>query len=140
MLRGEATPNDRLIAKTVGQRAALWSDLRAYLRRHYDHEPELSFDGPKHGWAIRYRRSGRTLVTLYPEHDSFTVLIVLGKDETAKAEQQVDRLGMKARTLLAEAPRRKDGCWLWIRPTSQPDLEGIKAVLAVKRRPKDAKR
>ena len=34
-----------------------------------DHGPELDFGGRKYGWALRYRKSGKTLVTLYPERN-----------------------------------------------------------------------
>jgi len=29
------------------------------------------------GWNVKYQKSGKSLCTLYPEQDSFTVLIVI---------------------------------------------------------------
>ncbi len=34
--------------------------------------------------TLRYRKSGKTLCSFFPEKDAFTVLIVLGKKEVEK--------------------------------------------------------
>ena len=45
--------------------------------------------------AKSYRKSGKTLVTLYPASKSLTVLVVLGKKEVAKVEQFENKLAKK---------------------------------------------
>jgi hypothetical protein len=136
MLDRNATPSERTILRVIGKAASLWKNLRDYVADHYDHQPELNCDGKKYGWAIRYRKSGKTLLTLYPEFESFTALVVLGKQEMEKIAGVGNKLSPRLSNILSEATPRKDGRWLWIRPTSKRDIESIKFLLAVKRRPK----
>ncbi len=135
MLDGQARPSDRAIDAILGRRVGLWSDLRKYLADSYDHSPEMSFDGTKYGWAIRYRRSGRTLVTLYPERGSFTVLVVLGKNDVERAQQTVGDLSKRVRDVLVNAEPRRDGRWLWIRPVTKGDVRSVGILLGAKHRP-----
>jgi len=136
MLERECEPTEDQMLKWIGKGAVLWCDLREYLASGYDHVPELDFGGKKYGWSIRYRKSGKTLVTLFPESGGFTALVVLGKKEIVKAEAVLDKLSMKVRKLFRETNQLHDGRWLWLRPTSKADLESIKMLLNAKRRAK----
>ena len=136
MVDGARQPTDREILATIGRRGELWATLRDYLAREYDHIPELLFGGKKYGWCYRYRRGGRTLVTLYPEHDSFTVLVVLGKQEVDTASRVMSEQSARVRTAFSEARQLPDGRWLWIRPAFPKDIRSIAALLAFKRRTK----
>ena len=136
MLERECEPTEDQMLKWIGRRASLWSDLRDYLASGYDHVAELDFGGKKYGWSIRYRKSGKTLVTLFPECGGFTALVVLGKKEVVKAEALLDKLSMGVRKLFGETNQLHDGRWLWLRATSKADIESIKTLLNAKRRAK----
>ncbi len=137
MLNREIEPTEKDVVRHLGAKAAvLWSSLREYLSVHYEHIPELDFGGRNYGWSIRYRKSGKTLVTLYPERNAFTALVVLGKKEVGKTEGFQDKLSIRVRKLLQETDQLHDGRWLWIRPSSKADVESIKLLLSAKRQPK----
>ncbi|KPJ73966.1 hypothetical protein AMJ52_02395 [candidate division TA06 bacterium DG_78] len=118
----------------IGTKAALWSEFRTYLATHYDHEPNLSIGKKEHDWTIRYRKSGKTLVTLSPEKNGFCVLVVLGKDEVTRAVEA--DLNPYVKHIFETAKQYHDGRWLWIRPRNKKDIESIKTLLRVKKRPK----
>ena len=139
MLNKDIEPTEEDIVRHIGARAAvLWSSLREYLSVHYEHLPELNFGGRNYGWSIRYRKSGKTLVTLYPERNAFTALVVLGKKEVAKTEGLLDRLSTNVRSLFQKSHQLHDGRWLWIRPSSKADVKSIKLLLSIKRQPKSS--
>ena len=128
-------PTEREILRIIGN-SALWLELKQYLESSYDFTPELVNYG-KHGWTIRYRKSGKTLVSLFPEKGAFTVLIVLGKLETEKVLAVMDQCNANVRTLIEEAEQLRDGRWLWIRVHRKGDIISIKKLLAIKRKPKN---
>jgi hypothetical protein len=132
----EHQPTDDEIHETIGN-TRHWLELREYLESSYDFTPEL-FNGGKHGWAIRYRKSGKTLCNLIPERGAFTVLIVLGKKEVEKALSIADKLNANVRQLLEGTEQLHDGRWLWIRVRRHGDVKSIKELLKAKRRPKTA--
>ena len=136
MLKRECEPTENQMGKWIGSRGPLWSDMREYLASHYEHPAEIDFAGKKYGWSIRYHKSGKTLVTLFPEQGGFTALIVLGNKEVSKAESCKKNLSKKVRELFENTDQLHDGRWLWIRPTSKADIKSIKILLTAKRRPK----
>jgi len=139
LLDEEREPDEREIARTVGKKAAkAWNDIREFLDAHYDFQPETIFYGRKYGWTIRYRRSGKTLCSLFPETGAFTVLIILGKKEVEKAMTQLDDFSREAGRVIIETPQLHDGKWLWIRLSDMSIAEDIKKLISIKRRPKKA--
>ena len=136
MLDKDHKPTDKEILKTIGY-TTHWLELRHYLESAYDFTPELANYG-KYGWAIRYRRSGKTLCGLIPEKGAFTVLVILGKKEAEKALAIMDQLNANVRQLLDNAEQLHDGRWLWIRVRKQGDVKSIKVLLKIKRKPKKA--
>ena len=137
MYEKEKEPTDEDIQKFVGARFAEdWIGLKAYLENNYDFSPETVFYGKKYGWTIRYRKSGRTLCSLFPEAGDFTVLIVLGKKEIEKVEEVLNELCTALREQFNNTDQLHDGRWLWIRMSSVESLEDIKEILQVKRKPK----
>lgn len=96
-----------------------------------------SFGGKKYGWNIWYRRSGKTLASLYPQREYFVAQIVLGKAQVEKAFQL--ELGEHVRTVLAETPQLHDGRWLFIQVRTEQDVADVQALLQVKQRPRPQK-
>ena len=130
-------PTEKQMLKLLGKKATLWSSLREYLANHYPEcIPVFTIEGKNADYTIRYRKSGKTLVTLYPGKKSLTVLVVLGKKEVDKVEQFENKLSKKIRELFNNTEQFHDGRWLWIKPSTQKDIESIKMLLNAKRRPK----
>ena len=126
-------PTNKDFEKRVGKKVKLWRELRTYISKHYDHEPVLSIGKKDYDWTIRYRRSGKTLVTLSPEENDFCVLVVLGKAEVEKVKNAT--LNIFVKNVFVKAKQYHDGRWLFIRPRNNKDIESIKTLLNIKRRP-----
>ena len=130
-------PTEHQILRIIGEQAQdAWLDIIAFIEDHYNFEPETVFYGTKYGWTIRYRRSGRTLCSLFPEKDGFTVLITLGKKESETVLSILDDLSSKTRKIIEETKQLRDGRWLWIRLRAIDDTDDIKKLIQVKKRPK----
>ena len=128
---------EKQMLELLGKKARLWSSLRKYLANYYPEcVPVFTIEGKDKDYTIRYRKSGKTLVTLYPVEEALTVLVVLGKKEVAKVEQFENKLSKKIRELFRNTSQLHDGRWLWIRPSSNKDIESIKMLLTAKRRAK----
>ena len=134
MLDKGSTPTDEEMLRTVGR---AWVSLRKTLAERYpDVLPEINFAGARYGWQVRYRKGGRPLVSLFPEQDGFTSLVVLGRAEATKAEAMQDRLSPAMQRLLGGAAQLHDGRWLWIRYPEDGTVEDVQELIQLKRRPK----
>ena len=120
------------VLDALGARAVLWQKLTQDMAENYAIPEEWNFGGKS--WNMWYRKSGKTLVTLYPQAKGFVAQIVLGKEQAAQALAMT--LGKNAGTVLRETPQLHDGRWLFIKVKTAKDISDIEALLALKRRPK----
>lgn len=123
MMNGARPPAEKEILEFIGEPAReAWIRLRGFLRENYDIVPEMIFD-KKHGWDVRYRKGGRTLVTLTPEKGAIRTLIVLGREESEKALSMRGALSPKMCELIENTRPLHDGRWSWIRLQHAEDAE-----------------
>ena len=113
-----------------------WFEIKRFLEERYDSVPETVFYGARYGWNIRYRKSSKTLCSLFPEKGGFTVLIVLGKKESEKALLMRKELSAKINRLVENTEQLHDGRWIWIRLGKSEDTKDVMKLLQIKRKPK----
>jgi hypothetical protein len=140
MLDKEHSPIGKDIADYLGRDATeAWDDIAAFLAENYDFSPETVFGGKKYGWAVRYRRSGKSLCTLHPEKGAFTMLIVLGGKETELVLAGLPSFSPGVAATISGAKQYHDGRWLWLRVLKKNDTADIKRLLQIKKKPRKMK-
>jgi hypothetical protein len=136
MLDKAKTPTTKDIRDYLGKdAAAAWDDITAFLADNYNFTPETVFGGKKYGWAVRYRRSGKSLCTLHPEKGAFTVLVVLGGKETEQALAALSQFSPGVAETISGARQYHDGRWLWPRVLTKADTADIKRLIQIKKKP-----
>ena len=133
-------PTDAEMIAFIGQPIAeAWTSLRLFLVETYDIVPIFNSGGKKYGWNLQHRISGRPLCEMYPEHGSFTVLVILGKADLEQALERLEVFGPTVQKALVESPRYHDGCWMYIRVadplTSRQDVQDIEQLILIKKKP-----
>lgn len=130
-------PTEQEILSFIGDPAKeAWLEIRRFIEESYSLKPETIFYGIKFGWTVRYRKSGKTLCSLFPEKGGFTALVVLGKKESEKLLSMRDELSSKIQKLFEGTEQLRDGRWLWIRLLTKSDTEDVKKLLQIKRKPR----
>lgn len=135
-----AQPSDADMLAAIGSPlAGAWNELRRFLVETYEIAPILQYGGTRYGWNLQHRKGGRPLCEMYPEHGSFTALVVLGKKELDQALEKLDTFGPTVRRALVETPRFHDGCWMYLRisdpQTCDQDVRDIQQLIWIKKKP-----
>lgn len=86
-------------------------------------------------YEYKYRRGGKTLCTFYAKQGVANLLIVLGKAEREKFEQQWEYFSEGILTLYESTKVLYDGKWMWIPIDEKLEIEDILRMLRIKRRP-----
>ena len=133
-------PSEEDMIGWIGQPLAQeWIALRHFLSDTYHIVPIFNSGGKRYGWNLQHRISGRPLCEMYPEHGSFTALVILGKVEMDQALARTETFGPVVQQALAESPRYHDGCWMYIRVsdplTGHRDVQDIEELILIKRKP-----
>ena len=140
MMDKSTQPSDQDMIHWIGQPiAAEWVALQGFLTETYDILPIFNSGGKKYGWNLQYRTGGRPLCEMYPEHGSFTALVILGSAELSQAMDRLEIFGSTVQRALEETPRYHDGCWMYIRVadphTCHQDIGDIEELILIKRKP-----
>jgi hypothetical protein len=128
-----AQPSASEIETVLGQSLPLWTRLIDFIAGNYQMAGDLSYGGKNYGWNFWYRKSGKALVSLYPQSGSFVAQVVLGKEQVEKALAL--ELGAKVGGMLRDTPQLHDGKWLFIPMTTEEDVRDVEQLLLLKKRP-----
>jgi hypothetical protein len=120
------------IVAAIGSKQPLWENLTAFIADSYRLKSDFAFYGKNYGWALRFRKAGKALLSLYPGQESFTAQIIVGQAQAEKALGS--GLSKKASKIIEEAHPYPEGRWLFLKVESEQDLNDVKQLLIVKSR------
>lgn len=132
----ELTPNGQDFSLAVGKARPLWEEFNNYLSQTYQVSPTFQYSGcsAQPGWNVKYKKKGKSLCTLYPEIDSFIVLVVIGaKEEDAVSSLVAQGLCTTYVQKLYHAARPMAiGRWLMVKVHEIQVLEDIKTLISIR--------
>ncbi|TFG29839.1 DUF3788 family protein [Candidatus Thorarchaeota archaeon] len=127
-------PTDDEILEFLGNKAGkMWMRIKKYIDENYEFEPireNKDLDA-----TIRYKRSGKTLLTFYPKKNELTVLIIFGKNEVQKFEQLKNDFSSETVDIFMNTKQYHDGRWLHFKIPPFNQFDDIQTLLAIKKQP-----
>jgi AraC family transcriptional regulator len=137
----ESTPSDGQIAEFIS--TPLWGDLAEYLRSTYNTQPKVEYSGCAmdggawKGWNVKYKKSGKSLCTLYPKQGYYLSLITIAERDAIEAELLIPLCCDYVKDLYNRAEFGKNyGKMLGIEVTSEEILRDMKELIALRVKPK----
>jgi hypothetical protein len=118
------------VMEAIGQKQAEWQEIVQFIREKRSVHEEFRYYGKNYGWALRFRKSSKSLTSLYPAEGGFTIQIILNETEVEKALSL--GLGEHIEHIMKEAHPFPEGRWLFIPVESDKDLQDIKVLLSIK--------
>jgi len=120
------------VDKALGAARPLWTQIVEYIAANYSMTGDMTYGGKNFGWNLWYRKSGKSLASLYPQENAFIAQVVLGREQVEKALALT--LGENVRRVLNETPSLHDGRWLFIKITSETDVTDVEQLILLKKR------
>jgi hypothetical protein len=124
----EPTPAE--ISEALGSRGPLWDELVRLWSGVGRIKASMAFYGKSYGWALRFRKGGKALVSLYPGRGRLTAQVVLPLDLT-DAALALDSTGSIRRAVAASNPYA-EGRWLFLPLESSADVLDLKKLLELR--------
>jgi hypothetical protein len=123
-------PTMREVFASIGSKKGLWENLEKFVAEKFRTKRDFVFYGKNYGWALRFRKAGKALFSMYPGERIFTVQIVLAETPAKKASSL--KLGKNTRNMLESVHQFPEGRWLFIKVNSKQDLRDIRQLLLLK--------
>lgn len=94
----------------------LYDDFCKYIKNTYNIAPKFEFSkcNWEYGWNIKFKKGSKTLCTIYPRENYFTVLIVIGKKEKENIDNRLYSFSNKIQTIYKETKEGNNQKWLMI--------------------------
>ena len=125
------------VAARLGAASEAWEELTGRIRAAYVMDEVWMEGKPTHKYHsdLRFRRGGKTLVTLAVREGYFNACVVLGRDERERFEASRDGFGEVACRVYDDATTYHDGKWLGFEVSDDAPTDDIMRLLAIKRKP-----
>ncbi|MGD8780728.1 MAG: DUF3788 family protein [Ignavibacteria bacterium] len=137
LLNPQITPDDAGILRFIDNKKVKdnFTDLLSFMNNSYNLERKIIFGGKKYGWAIQYKKGKKTIVTIFPERKSFTILLVFGKKELEKINDNKNILSPIIFEKIKNTKQYHDGKWMWLRIETDNYIDDIMKLIKLKRKP-----
>ena len=132
----ETKPAQKEILALLGKEAFdAWKAVCYFVSDHYNMD-SIWDNGGKYGvYEHKFRKSGKTLCTLYIKENELVVLIVFGKAEREKFEAERMDFSRELQTIYDNAKTYHDGKWMYIKVKDSHMFSDIIGMLVIKKRP-----
>jgi len=129
-------PSGEELSGLLGENSyKVWQETCLLIDGLYDAERLWNCGGKAWRYEYKYRRGGKTLCALYAKENCFGLMIIFGKDERAKFEEQRDTYSAAMQSIYDNATTYHDGKWMMLELTDTSLLDDVRKLLAIKRKP-----
>ena len=133
-------PSHEDIRKYLCEAKSIWDELTAYIEEAYQVKPQIAYSkcSAQPGWSMKYRKSSKSLCTLYPMMGYFIALVVVGpkEEEEVKVGMDAGLFTTYVKELYDKTAYSAMGRWLMIEVKNKAVLNDIKRLLTIRVRPK----
>ncbi len=129
-------PNEEEITALVGKSLyEIWTKLCDLIDENYDMDRLWNKGGKAWTYEYKYRRGGKTLCALYARENCIGFMIILGKDERLKFENERENYSEEVQRIYDEAQTYHDGKWIMFEPLDTSMFDDFIKLLKIKRKP-----
>ncbi len=129
-------PNTEQMTTLVGESLfEIWNQLCALIDEKYDMDCLWNKGGKAWTYEYKYRRGGKTLCTLYARENCIGFMIILGKDERLKFENNRENYSEEVQRIYDETHTYHDGKWIMFEPKDTSLFDDFIKLLSIKRKP-----
>lgn len=129
-------PDEKQIEEFINN--PLWNELNKFIKDSYDVSPQKSYSvcSMQAGWNIKYKKSGKSLCTLYPMEGYFIALVVTSSKQADETEALIPSCTKYVHDLYNNTSYYNGGKWLMIEVRDKEILEDVKSLVNVRLKPK----
>ena len=125
-----ARPDEAAIADVLAGARGRWDELVEFVGDTFQARGELRFYGRNHGWALTFRKSGKSLLGLFPATDALTALVVLTGEQVERALAM--GVSEAVRDLIERTTPIHEGRWLYVAVLSARDVDDVKTLVGAR--------
>ncbi len=136
MIKDFKEPTSEVIESLIGNELyQVWNALCLFIDQKYDMSRLWNYGGKKWNYEYKYRRGGKTLCALYAKENTFGLMVILGKVERDKFENQRALFSKEVQRIYDNSTTYHDGKWIMFELKNEELFNDIGRILQIKRLP-----
>lgn len=113
----------------------VWNKLCSLIDEKYDMDCMWNEGGKAWTYEYKYRRGGKTLCALYARENCVGFMVILGKDERLKFENDRENYSKEVQRIYDETQTYHDGKWMMFELSDTSMFDDFIRLLRIKRKP-----
>lgn len=131
-------PTEQTLSSLLAQIYPVWEEVCTYILSADKVLVETKYFTKNYGWSRRFYKGSKTICYLFPEAESFSMLVVFGQKEIESIEHSKNQLSDSIYNTITQTEHFHDGRWVWLQITDNSDIESLKKIIAIKTNKKNA--
>lgn len=129
----ENQPSLEMVAEYINN--PLWMEFHSRIQSKYQIEScmEYSRCSMQAGWNMKYKKSGKSLCTLYPMRGYYIALVVIGRKEMTEAELLMPLCSDYVQTVFHNTKAGNGQKWLMIDVREREVLEDVLNLIQLRK-------
>ena len=123
-------PDPDSIEFALSKKYKIWKSLETFIDTNYKSKNELKYYGKNYSWAKRYKKSGKSLISIFPNNKFFTALIVLNENQAKEAIAA--NIKEETRSYIESANPYFDGRWIFLKIKTIKDYNDLIKLIRIK--------
>jgi hypothetical protein len=123
-------PTDALIYKTLGDRRKDWQAVSNYLIVDKKATARYKYYGINYGWALGFSKSGKSIISLYPNVDDFYIQVILNKKQEEAVFHELSNATLH--DIIGKKVPIHEGKWIFAPFTVFINIDEIKHVIDIR--------
>jgi hypothetical protein len=129
-------PSFEVIREYIGEGKSNWDELVLYIEESYKAKQQLDYSkcSAQPGWNVKYKKSSKSLCTLYPMPNYFIALVVVGTKEEHEVELAMEAgvFSKYVKELYQKTAFSAMGRWLMIEVKNKEILTDVKRLIEIR--------
>lgn len=123
-------PSEKQIIEILGNTFEQWIKIDSYIKNTIKGKSAYKFYGKNYGWAIGYTKSSKSILSLYPLSNDFTIQMILKK----KHENEIMKItdNKELLEIIHATPEIHEGKWIFITFSKIKSITIIKQMIDLK--------
>jgi hypothetical protein len=130
------TPSFENIREYIGDTKSYLDELVLYIEESYKAKQRLEYSkcSAQPGWNVKYKKSSKSLCTIYPMPNYFIALVVVGAKEEHEVELAIEAgiFSEYVQELYRKTPFSAMGRWLMIEIKHKDVLNDLKHLIEIR--------
>ncbi len=113
----------------------LWENFCEFMRNTYNATIKFEFSkcNWEYGWNVKFKKGSKSLCTVYPRENYFTILIVIGKREKKLFEDMFSSFSSDIQKIYKETSEGNGQKWIMIDLENKDNkYEDVKKIIEIR--------